>query len=26
MIQKVYSHLSPTDAHAALVAALREPE
>ena len=23
MIQKVYSHLSPTDAHAALVAALR---
>ena len=24
MIQKVYSHLSPTDAHAALVAALRD--
>ena len=26
MIQKVYSHLSPTDAHAALVAALREDD
>ena len=24
MIQKVYGHLSPTDVHAALVAALRD--